>query len=580
MPSRRALLVWAIFALLSVFPQRMLERRLAASSTVRGSESAELERRVREEFASPFASTALLVISGLIERANVDSTRSDVRAAVALIASHAAVTELISPASSLDTILLDARRTTALAIVGIRSDYPHAIDSLRALSEGILGSLRRTHPALRLRWTGEQAVVEDLRQEGAREARTAELRALPVTLAIAFWAFGSITATMVAILAAGFAITVSLGAVGALSGFVEPSLFVRTIVPLIGFALTVDYSLYLRRCARVAAARSVAYRSVGVASLAVVIGLVGLVAAPTGELRSAAVGGMLAAGLAAIASISLTPWKPLPHAGPPAQSVRWEAWGRFVVRHPGAVLAACALPLLFLAREALGARLVTPMDEWMPAGLESADALADLARARREGVAGSLRVLLDLPRTQNVLSTNGWEGLKRAGDVIRNLPGVADVRSLRTIGTGSLLVARDVLPNRVRNVYVSTGGHSTLLDVVPSAAGGGSAAVALAPWLRRTARPGKWPESRGIARDEPVIPRNSTADSILRDLIERRLLPCQGRLACCSGFGCDSPIHRLRRRPCGRKLGPGLARCRLRALDDRPRRREPGVPVW
>jgi putative drug exporter of the RND superfamily len=484
MPSRRALVAWAIIAALSIPLQLRLDRRLSTLGTVRGSESAAVERRMREDFASPFASPALLVIAGLRENTEMDSTRADVRAIVAPIRANPAVTGMISAASSLDTLLLDSRRSTALAIVGIRRENPGAVDSLRALTRAMLPALRRTHPALTLRWTGEQAVVEDLRREGAREARIAELRAGPVLVLICLWAFGSVAAAVGAVVAAALAIAVSLGVVGALSAFVEPSLFVRTVVPFVGLALTVDYSLYLRRSAAAGVARAFVRRTVAVAALVVAIGFGGLVLAPTGELRSAAVGGIVATIMAALAAVTLTPWNARPVAEARALSARWNAWGWFVVRHPVAVLVTCAVPLLFLAREAVQARYVTPLDGWLPAGVESADALVDLAHAERDGAVGTLRILMELPRGQAVLSTEGWEALKRAGETLRRTPGVADLHSLATIGTGSLLVARTVLPGETRKAYISRDGRTAVVDVIPSTRGGGADAVALVERVR------------------------------------------------------------------------------------------------
>ena len=484
MTNRRALLIWLIIALFAVPLQFVLDRRLSALGSVRGSESAMVDRRVREEFNSPFASPVVLVISGLRPSAVIDSTRADVRAIVAPLRARQWITGVVSPASSLDTLLLDSSRTTAIAIFGVRRNMPGAVDSLRAMTLAMTPGLRRVHPLLALRWTGEQAVVGDLRKESAREARSAELRALPVTALIALWAFGSATSAIMALVAAALVIVVSLGVFGALSGVMEPSIFIRTMVPFVGLSLTVDYSLYLRRSAAAGDSRALARRTVGLASVVVAIGFAGLVAAPTGELQSAAIGGMVAAVLAGLAAISLTPSSARTAVGTPPISSRWSAWGWFVMRRPIAVLIVCAVPLAFLAREAMRAEYVTPLDGWIPAGIESGDALADLARAGREGVAGTLRVLVEFPRDVPVMSARGWNALTRVGGALRGVPGVADVHSLATIGTGSLVVARDVIPRDVRNAYVSIDGGSAMIDVVPSAKGGWSDAIAVVGRLR------------------------------------------------------------------------------------------------
>jgi RND superfamily putative drug exporter len=144
----------------------------------------------------------------------------------------------------------------------------------------------------------------------------------------------------------------------------------------------------------------------------------------------------------------------------------------------------CAVPLLFLAREAMHARFVTPLDAWLPPGVESADAFVDLVRAERNGAAGTLRVLMDLPNGRTVLATDGWEALRRAGVALRGVDGVADLHSLATIGTGNLLVARTVLPDEARSAYVSRDGHATILDVIPSPRGGEVGALSLVERIR------------------------------------------------------------------------------------------------
>ncbi len=484
MPTRRVLLVWAVVAVLSVPLKLLLDRRLSTLSSVRGSESASVDQRVRDEFDSPFASPAVLVIAGLRSNAEIDSTRADVRAIVTPLRANTAVTGVISAASSLDTLLLGAHGTTAIAIFGVDPRRPGAIDSLRTATQAMLPALMRTHPSLTLRWTGEQAVVEDLRREGAHEARTAELRAFPITALIAAWAFGSVIAALGAVAVAVLVIAASLGAVGALVGLVEPSILVGTVVPFVGLALAVDYSLYIRRSAGGGVSAASAKRTVRIASIVVAIGFAGLVVAPTGELRSAAVGGIVAAVLSGLAAISLTPWTAGATAVVDANVQRWTAWGWFIMKRPVIVLVLCAVPLVFLSWKATHAEYVTPLNGWIPAGIESGDALADLANAQREGVAGTLRLLVDFPGEDPVLSPAAWDGLVRTGRVLRGVDGVADIHSFATIGTGSLLVARDVLPRELRNTYLSRNGRAALIDVIPSARGGWTDAVATVARLR------------------------------------------------------------------------------------------------
>ena len=130
--------MWLTLAALAVPLMFVLDRRLSTLDSVRGSESALVDRRVREEFTTPFSSPLVLVISGLNARAEPDSTRADVRAIVTPLRERPWVTGMASPASSLDTLLLDANHTTAIAILGVKRELPGAIDSLRAITNAML----------------------------------------------------------------------------------------------------------------------------------------------------------------------------------------------------------------------------------------------------------------------------------------------------------------------------------------------------------------------------------------------------------------------------------------------------------
>ncbi len=447
-----------------------------------------MEQRIRDEFRSPFSDPALLVVTGLAHPADSDAGRAAMRDILApLLASHAVV-GAVSPGSSLDTLLVGvgANNTTALAIVGL-SPLPGAMDSVRAITTAHVADFRRAHPSLTLRWTGQPALVSDLRTMGAREARRAELRALPVSIVVALIAFGTLIDAGVALAAAALAIATALGVMGALSGFVPASSFTRTLVPLVGLALTVDYVLFLTRRARTGADPRELRRTIGLAAGIVALGFSGLTIAPTGELRSAAFAGIVTCAAAALAAITLTPL-PAAVAAAPQPGARWLRWGWFVTRRPWVVLTISALPLAFLANAARTAVLTTPLDQLLPAGMESADAFRDLQQAARAGAAGSLRVLLDLPRSTPVLSVAGWDALGAATRALRAVPGAADARSLATFGTRDLGVARNVLPQLLRDTYVSRTGNTALIDVIPDVAGSearsGGRAVALVQAVR------------------------------------------------------------------------------------------------
>jgi RND superfamily putative drug exporter len=245
---RPYVLCLGVAALLAPFQHR-LDDAATDISPVAGSESATVDQILATEFSSSLLDPSVLVITGLPIPANTDSGRAIVRALVAPLAASPLVDGIVSPANSLDTLLVGSDRATAIALVGLRRGVPSALDSVRALT----ARLAQQHPQLRLRWTGQTALVRDLRTFGATEARRAELRVLPVTAIVSIIAFPSVGDAVLAFVAAGLSLTITLGFFGLAAPVISPSSFTRVIVPMVAMALTVDYVLYLtwrrrRRC--------------------------------------------------------------------------------------------------------------------------------------------------------------------------------------------------------------------------------------------------------------------------------------------------------------------------------------------
>ena len=484
--SLRALLTWSVAAALLLPFIGRLDRELRAISAVSGSESARVARLTHAQFDTHGVSRAVLVISGLRDSVNNESGRAEVRRLLQPLRSLPHVVAVASPATLLDTMLIGRDRHSAIAIVGVNSDDPAVIATLRDITRDVVTRERSRNAQLRMQWTGQPAFVADLRTAGASALREAEWLAVPITIVVALIAFGSLRLVLVAFAAAAIVMVIASGASGALSRVLPPSALTKPIISIMGFALTVDYALLLTRWPGPVAAVRPAVRAVRMAGAVVACGFVGLTIAPTGELRSAAAVGALVALLAS--GVTTTLLRHDAEARPITNTLvaeqRWRRWGTFVTRHPWPVLLVSLVPLLALAVQALDARLVTPISGWLPASAEASQSIDELERMQRSGVAGTSTVLLTLPDGVDVLSPTGWTALRNLGDAVQRLPDAGDVRSLATIGTRELLVAQQVIPVRVQRTYVATNGHRAILEVIPSQRAGASGAVRLVSALR------------------------------------------------------------------------------------------------
>ncbi len=489
--SFRALLGWiTLAAALLPFAGR-LDHALRAVTAVSGSESAVVANTMRDEFGSQGATRALLVISGLIDSTNVDAGRAEVRRLLQPVLAQPLVATVASPATLLDTLLIGTDRHSAIAIVGLTSDDPAAVVALRAVTQAIVAREHGRNTKLQMRWTGQSAFVADLRTSGADALREAERLAIPITIVVMLIAFGSLPLVIGAMVCAALVITIANGASGALSTLLPPTVLTKPLISIMGFALTIDYALLITRWPGRDDRAPVAVHAVRMAGAVVACGFVGLTIAPTGELRAAAA---IGAGVALLASMVTTTLLRRDandaganesHRGRHAASAeRWRRWGAFVARHPAYVLIISLVPLLTLALQARDARLATPMNGWLPPRAEAAQSLDELDRMQRAGVAGASTVLLTLPAGTEVLSPAGWTALQRLGDALRRLEGAGDVRSLATIGTGELLVAKQVMPARLQRTYVAANNRQTRLDLIPSHASGADGAVRLVSAVR------------------------------------------------------------------------------------------------
>ena len=167
--------------------------------------------------------------------------------------------------------------------------------------------------------TGEPAVYADLENLSARDLRTAETWALPLVLIVLLLVFGGVVAAALPIIGGGMAVSVTLGVVYLLAHRVDLSIFVMNTASMLGLAVGIDYSLFVvsRFREELAAGRSVADaieetvahagRAITFSGIAVVIGLLGLIAFQYMSLRSIGIGGAIVVFFSVAAALTLLP---------------------------------------------------------------------------------------------------------------------------------------------------------------------------------------------------------------------------------------------------------------------------------
>ena len=419
------LILWLLLAAALLPRASGLEKRLEVGARIAGSGSAAVEADLATRFGSPFAQFVVLVVTDAPAPESPEGRAflGSLTKRLTTVPGVAAVRGYQGPA---DIALLGSDGRTTLVLVGLDGE---SISPDITLAE--LRAATAAFPGATLRWTGQAALNADLRRMSADDAARAERRVLPLTLLLLLFAFGSITAAALPVLAGALTIGLAYGAAALIAAHWPLSIALQNVVSMIGLGLGIDYALLSVSRFREARADGLdpvsaaeetvrgAAHTLMISGLAVAVGFAGLLFIPVSELRSVAVGGLLTVLIAVLIAVTLLPivlarfgkridrWRFLERRSRAGGGDRWRRWGTWVTRHPVKVLLVAGLPVALLAAQAQRLVVGEPTGDWMPPRMESAIALADLRRVERAAALQTIRVILDLPARNEVQTAAG-----------------------------------------------------------------------------------------------------------------------------------------------------------------------------
>jgi RND superfamily putative drug exporter len=469
-----------------------VQQELEVAPSVRRSEAAAVDNAMAARFGSAFVRSAVLVAAG-VPTPETPEGRLALTNLIASIDTIGGVTGHVSYLTFGDTLFRGPGRGTFI-VVGLENtkSADEIVPRLRAATTAIGAELSRRYGAT-LRWTGSAAVDHDIRVASASEARSAELRVLPLTLLLLLLAFGAVVASLLPLITAAIAIVIALGLAVLINAVWPLSILLQNMTTMIGLGAGIDYALLTVsrfRESRAAgrnpeeAAADAAYfagRTIILSGAAVIIGLGALLLIPFTELQSSGVGGILVVAVSVALSTTFLPavlamlgarvdtGRVLRLAGGFAPASLWRAWGNMVVRRPLLVLVVSAAPLVALTWQARRLDARFPSGNWLPPRIEAGEAIADLNAMRRGGVVNTVRVLVELPPTSCVFSSAGWQALRRATGHLE-----ADARLMRVASITSGVpgavpadAAEVLLPARVKRSLISLDGCATVIELIP-----------------------------------------------------------------------------------------------------------------
>ena len=513
------IVLWAIIGYLAARrAPRVLEVLNVQGGSRQQTESSYADALVRERFARPLNDLFAVIIEAP-EPFEAAAPRTVVDSLVSILGRQPYIHGLVFYRPDTDTTYLGPNglttfrattdstfmsndRRTTLLVLALRSDTVNRlVTPIRTLIRQTLASVAVDTLGYRVSVTGRAPLDLDVRNISASDSKRGELRLLPLTMTVLILAFGALVAAVLPLLVGFLAIWVTLAIVTILSAYTPMSVFVLNMTTMLGLGVGIDYSLLivtrfreelnrgLRRQDAAIQTLSTAGAAVVTSGLTVVVGFAALLLTPLVETRSVGIGGLIVVGAAVALSTTLLPallavlgrqidrprwlarrltWYHAPTA--------WEKWARTLGRHPWRALTLGGTTIALLTAPVFLLRIGLPAHHWWPTATEAGHGVEMLQEMGAAGVIQPVRVVVEVPDGQSVVSAASLRGLKLLSDSLRADPRVKSVRSLVDLQKGTSLLgysllysdldaARAQYPD-VLDAYLSRDHRITMLDVV------------------------------------------------------------------------------------------------------------------
>ena len=409
--ARMVVLLWLIATVTAaVFTGKLTERLLSGSGDIPGSTSLSVDQLLRSDFGRGDAQSLILVFRS----ASVDQKPAELSALVdelkRRLTTDLPIDAALSEGDIGDPRLMPKAGTGHLILIEPKTGDLRAteqqVSKIRAAVRPAFEAAKAQHRDLEWAVTGRAALTDDLNRFDAEDTARAEIRALPLSLLILIFAFGSVMSSMLPLILALASRTVVLGLIFVLAGSFEVANLVLSVVTMLSISLGIDYCLFLlhryrRELQRIAlenpevhglerdelAMRSAMAQSgsaVFYSAAIVAIGIGSLLATPLMQTRSVGLGGLLAVLVTLAGSLTLVPailrlvrpavleWPPFVSRLTTGERSRnwWRRWAKVVEKNPALAIVASLGLLLAMAAPALHTRIGFPESEFLPRELE------------------------------------------------------------------------------------------------------------------------------------------------------------------------------------------------------------------
>lgn len=317
------------------------------------------------------------------------------------------------------------------------SNYPEVVESVRNITNEIIG----------VSITGSPVISNDINSASQKDLIQAEAIGLPIALIVLLLAFGTFVASLLPIIVGAATVVVALGIMTLLGDYINLSIFVLNIVPMLGLALSIDFALlfinrYREERANYSIEESVktaiqtAGRSILFSALCVIIGLGAMIVIQVEIFQNIALGGTIVVSLAVLSGLTLLP-STIYLLGDHLNKFRlirvnnrksrWQKFANTVINHPIKVIIIALIIFAITLIPVKDIELTIPSTDSLPSSYESRSTYDKLSEEFGIGKEGQIFLLAD--QQENWVNEEGFQKLFHIQEEIGKMPLVTSIIS-------------------------------------------------------------------------------------------------------------------------------------------------------
>src|SRR5918994_7627214 len=316
---KTAVFGWLAFVIASVYIGGAVGTKYLEDSDLAVGEAGRAAKIVEAGFPeSPDEQAEIVLIQSKTLTADDPAFKAAIEDVTKTLDAFPKVRKLDSPLEVGHADLISDDRHSAMVQFSPKGDYDEAIAYITTIEAAVDKTAER-HPGFEIDELGSASTGKAVDEAFAGMLKTAGMIAIPLTLVILLFVFGSAVAALVPLLLAITAVVATTSLIALPSQLIPVDESIAEVILLIGLAVGIDYSLfYLRRereeraagrseHAALEAAAATSGRAVLISGITVMIAMAGMFLSGDKTFMSFSIGTMMVVAIAMIGSLTVLP---------------------------------------------------------------------------------------------------------------------------------------------------------------------------------------------------------------------------------------------------------------------------------